>query len=102
MIQERYGWTDEIILDLPYARFIQIVETIGAAKTQQYEEQLKQQAHLGFQMAIIQGAKIDAFKDYLEGFGLGEKPTEISKEEAQAISKKLKDDFYDFVKDMKV
>lgn len=53
-------------------------------------------------MAIMQGAQIDAFKDYLEGFGLGEKTPEISKEEAQAISKKLKDEFYDFVKDMKV
>ena len=68
------------------------------------ESELKKQAHLGFQMAKIQGAQLEQFKDYLEAFGLGEKVTapELTPEEIKATQEKLKKEFYDFTKDMKL
>jgi len=32
MISKEYGWTDDVILDLPYFRFCQIIETVNRRK----------------------------------------------------------------------
>ena len=61
-IQHRYSWTDEIIRDLPYARFFEIIEAIEFAEEQ---ERQREMFHT-WQLLSAQGLKV-GFKEYYEG-----------------------------------
>lgn len=44
MVQSRYGWQDDVILNLPYARFMDIVETISEMREREQTEEYRKVA----------------------------------------------------------
>lgn len=89
-MQVRYGWTDEIIHGLLYARFLQLVQLSVDALNKEGKERLILAAFIGWQMGA--GGKKN-FGSYLDGLGLSDIPSEsvapiIDKEAADAKLKR--------------
>jgi len=63
LIQSRYGWSDEYILSLPYARFIQIAMLIAEAKTRESKERMVDAAFIAW---LLNPKGHKKFKDYLK------------------------------------
>lgn len=49
-IQARYGWRDEEVLALPYARFIEVLDVIREARGQEQEEQMQMGSFIAWQI----------------------------------------------------
>jgi len=65
---------------LPYARFVQIVETIGEARQDEHEQRLRELSFVGWQRYLLtptndRKGKM-AFAQWLDTFGLGRKRPE--------------------------
>ena len=87
-IQSRYGWTDDYILSLPYARFIEIAEISGKEIQKEKRERMEEVLLVGYQFYLTQPRinekkkqKI-SWKKWKESFGL--KDEALNEEERQA------------------
>jgi biotin synthase-related radical SAM superfamily protein len=99
MVQERYCYTDEYILSIPYARFMDMVATISQIKAEELREQYRQAAFAAYLNGA--GSSEDeslSFQEYLKKIGLDgqsnneeEAPQEenVTKEEAIARAEKI-------------
>lgn len=87
MIQARYSWTDQIVFDLPAARFLQIIKTIFEVKEHEQREKFILESYNAWQIVeVVKGimsekAKGQSFGDYIKKLGLVEKPKQGSKAE---------------------
>ena len=72
-IQHRYGWTDEEVCRLPYARFRRIGRLIARSNREEARERLRDGAWIAFQMGA--GGEM-TFGEYLDKMGLGERKPE--------------------------
>lgn len=57
VIQARYGWTDDVILSMPYARFREVLSTASKAHAREVREQYAQAAFVGWQFYTVMGGK---------------------------------------------
>ena len=76
IVQARYGWSDEYILDLPYARFQDLIKTVQKARSSEADEQLQIAAFIGWQYHISTTPKSMSLKKWLARMGIGKKDTE--------------------------
>ncbi len=88
MVQHRYGYTDEYVLSLPYARFMDMVETISKIKAEELREEYRQAAFASY----LSGAgKTDdeslTFAQYLKRIGLAKEDTEDASPPAEEVTK---------------
>lgn len=87
MIQSRYGWTDDQVWNLPYARFFEIIETIAEQKKLEYEEQMTNSAFIGWQYVSTQQEKPLSFGKYLKKLGIQKQKVDTKKESQRIIEK---------------
>lgn len=98
MIQQRYGFTDDYILSLPYARFMDMVETISKIKGEEIREKYRQAAFA----AYLSGAGNSeeggdtSFNGFLDKIGLNADsnvedvtPQKVTKAEALAKAQQI-------------
>ena len=78
-IQKRYGLRDEEIIELPYARFVQILRVGRTEETAEKKERMREQAFLGWIIYRLQPSEKPklSYKEWLENFGLSEKRERI-------------------------
>jgi hypothetical protein len=69
-----HGWSDQQLLDIPYARFLQEKRVIEEAKHAQERSAWKREAFVGWQVSSAMGSKIGPFNKYLKKLGLQDKP----------------------------
>lgn len=69
LIQHRYGWTDEVVFSLPYARFLDIQEVVVEQTNEDKIEGYRRAAYTSYLLSGLEGV---SFKDYLESLGIGE------------------------------
>lgn len=95
----RYGWTDEYILSLPFARLKQIIYIIGEARADEQKTSLQRASFTAWLVLSGFGMNV-SFSEYLGNLGLGgDEGTEsrdslvdtnnITKDEALAIADKV-------------
>lgn len=96
MIQSRYGWTDEIIRNLLFSRFTELVRLLSGVRRAEAKEKLVLAAFVGWQIGA--GGK-KKFGEYLRHLGLsdeapqqadsrkGEAATLLQKREDEALSR---------------
>lgn len=70
LIQHRYGWTDEVVFNLPYARFLDICEVVVE---QTHEDRTQQFRYAAFTSFLVSGLKDTSFDQYIESLGLSPK-----------------------------
>ncbi len=72
------GWSDNQLLDMPYARLLQAAEVAIDEMSRVERNQLVNAAFVGYQMAASQGALKSgmSFSKYLASLGLADKPAE--------------------------
>ena len=80
-MQVRYGWTDEIIHGLLFARFVQLVQLSINAQNKEGKERLVLASYIGWQMGA--GDK-KTFQEYLAKMGLSEELPHQSEEATDA------------------
>lgn len=80
-MQVRYGWTDEIIHGLLFARFVQLVQLSADARNREVKERLILASYIGWQMGA--GGK-KTFQQYLAKMGLSEELPQKSNEATDA------------------
>jgi len=70
------GWSDDQLLDLPYARLLQAAEVAIDEMQRQQKSELVNAAFIGYQFAASQGAlkPSTTFEKYLQSLGLADKP----------------------------
>jgi hypothetical protein len=79
LIQARYGWTDQIIIDLSAARLLQIIDIVLEAYEEEARQKYTLQAYNAWQIIeVIKGvlsekAQGTSFADYLKKIGLKDK-----------------------------
>lgn len=80
MIQARYGWTDQQILDLPYARLMELAEVTSRKLVEEQRQRHRELAFLGWQFHASQpGVKPMRLGEWLEMLGLNEDRIEHEK-----------------------
>lgn len=72
LIQHRYGWTDEVVFSLPYARFLDIFEMLLELKR---EESLEQYRLSAFTAYLLRQQDDGSFQDFVETLGIGRQQT---------------------------
>lgn len=83
------GWSDDDLLDIPYARFLQATRVAAEAAGRENETAMKVAAFVGWQNAGSFGAlkKGTDFGRYLRSLGLGDKrrggSTKLSREQRE-------------------
>ena len=99
-IEARYGWSDEYVYSLPYARFLEILELIFDKKKDEENKNYVQSAFIGWQYIMTQTTQNLPFQKYLEKLGLLRKTKEQkmlekkkAKKESEEIIKKIKEAF---------
>lgn len=73
MIQARYGWKDEYIRALPFARYQEIVSVAGDRASEQQAVTVAQTlslAHIAWILSAVYGGSKREFGDYLKALGL--------------------------------
>lgn len=91
----RYSWTDEYVLNLPYARTLQLTEVILAKKSQAEKQKDIRAAMIAY---LVNPPQEDMnFDQYLHHLGIGEKKVDEStfsdpttREEAESIAANIK------------
>lgn len=92
-IQRRYGWTDDVILNLPFARLLQINRIIAKSELEEFKERY----FLALRQCFPWEAKEnETFKDYLKRVGYFDKDDvedkfdlESEKERALKIAERI-------------
>lgn len=102
LIQHRYGFTDEQILKLPYARFMDVVQIATKVRQEEVKQGYKEaafQAYLQGGGQTEEGQEPLSFQQYLVKIGLEEPPEEErinennTKEEALALAEGYLNDY---------
>ena len=76
MVQSRYGWTDEILHELGWPRFIELARLSADFRREEGKERLVIAAFIGHQLGA--GGK-KTFKTYLNDLGLsGDAPESVA------------------------
>lgn len=79
LIQARYGWTDEYVLEtLPVERVMTLFKNIGQYRNEEKKEKLREQA---FNAWLSSGSEMD-YGSFLNSLNLGDEVEHVSKEEA--------------------
>ena len=96
LIQARYGWHDQILFDLPAARFLQICSTVIEAYEREHKDRYIQEAYNAWQIIeVVKGIMSDNvkgmnFNEYLKRMNLLEKekrdPLQTKNEQKKALS----------------
>lgn len=68
LIQHRYGWTDEVVFSLPYARFHDICELVMKLNKEENMERYRLSAYTAY---LLKTPENTSFGSYLESLGLG-------------------------------
>ena len=78
-IQKRYGLRDKEIIELPYARFVQVLRVGRAEEAIEKKERMKEQAFLGWIIYRLQPSEKPklSYKEWLRNFGLSEEGEKI-------------------------
>jgi hypothetical protein len=91
LISERYGWTEEEISKLPYARFAQILRIVAEAKRDEWRDSWRKPAFLGWLNYLLvptsKGSHKLGLEKWYTSFGLGEEVV-ISVKEVESVRKK--------------
>jgi hypothetical protein len=76
LIEKRRGWTEDYVLSLPYARFIQIIEQCAIEENEEW----KKLTFIGWQIvcATSQSGKVPTFDEYYKS--LFKTPDEVKAE----------------------
>lgn len=69
LIQHRYGWTDEVVFSLPYARFLDICDVVIEARKEEDTESYRKAAFTAYLNAGLENV---SYGQYLDGLGLGD------------------------------
>lgn len=95
LIQSRYGWTDQEVLDLPYARFREILEVVVDAVGQEKRDRMVEAAFIGWQGYLgwpkAKGRQPMQFRRWLSQMGLEDKPEPPSEAERTRTILKARD-----------
>ncbi len=93
-MQARYGWTDEYVVGMPYARFVQVSRVLTEALQEEQDEQYKLAAYIGWQDYYTQmmvwgkrGQPVKSFKQWLIDQGLHEPERRLTEEEEREIER---------------
>lgn len=80
------GWSDDALLDMSYARFLQASRVAGEAAARDAKGQMKAAAFIGYQQAMSWGAlrKGTTFQGYLRSIGMGESAPRMTQEQREA------------------
>lgn len=74
MIQSRYGWTDDQVLSLPYARFREILDIVIKAREREQRDRMVEAAFVGWQGYLGwpkgKGKQPMTFQKWLSSMGL--------------------------------
>jgi hypothetical protein len=87
LIQHRYGWTDEVVFSLPYARFLDICELVIERANEDKTEGYRRAAYTAY---LRSGLEDTSFGQYLESLGIGENqahPQDKKVTKEQAVNK---------------
>lgn len=84
LIQHRYGWTDEVVFNLPYSRFQDLCELLVEIKEEESVEKYRLQA---YPVYLSSGQEGSTFGEFLNVLGIGyerhsPKDKEMSAEQA--------------------
>lgn len=103
-IQACYGWHDEYILQMPYARLVQIARTIGEAKADEVRDEYQRAAYIGWQNYLTQmmvwggKKKPKDFKQWLVSMKLAAPDKPLTPEEEQQIQEQAIQDAEEILK----
>lgn len=91
LIYARYGWTEEYVEKIPYARFSQIVRVIVESRQSEWLDSWRKPAFLGWLGYCMQpmpkGSSKMPLEKWYNSFGLGDKRV-ISSKEVESTRKK--------------
>lgn len=80
------GWSDDALLDMPYARFVQASRVAGEAAARAAKGEMQVAAFIGWQMAASWGSlkKGTSFEKYMRMLGMRDETPSMTKEAREA------------------
>ena len=91
LIYVRYGWTEEHVEKIPYARFSQLVRVIAESRQVEWLDSWRKPAFLGWlgycMQPMAKGSSKLTLEKWYNSFGLGDKRV-ISNKEVESTRKK--------------